>query len=117
MIPRVPTSSSRSRTTRFCASCPSRTKRSTSAGSPTDRKSTRLNSKSQSNLVCRLLLEKKKKKGSPLFTNYNIHTHKGQPPSRPTVLASTTSVVHTHLYCAHITETRTSHRQKTSVSL
>src|SRR2546430_2796262 len=32
---------------------------------PSDRKSTRLNFQSQSNLVCRLLLEKKKKKPRP----------------------------------------------------
>src|SRR5690348_17445536 len=62
------------------AASPSRARRrsATSAGS-TDRKSTRLNSKSPVHLVCRLLLEKKKQKN-----NYkNKRRRHSQPLSRP----------------------------------
>src|SRR5688572_31412353 len=38
-----------------------------------DRKSTRLNSQSQSNLVCRLLLEKKKKKKKNLIFSHELY--------------------------------------------
>ena len=40
----------------------------------TDRKSTRLNSQSLTNLVCRLLLEKKKKKETQLYRKKIIST-------------------------------------------
>ena len=40
-----------------------------------DRKSTRLNSKSHSDLVCRLLLEKKKKNNNKHTTTHEYNTH------------------------------------------